>query len=101
MSVEAESSHPISCYILLLRDRWQSDRIVSDMEVQVKKRCVVEFLHVEKVAPTDIHCLLLNVYGDQSVDVNTVRQWVVCYSNGDSDVNDKPHSGQLHTAVTP
>jgi len=60
------------------------------MEVQVKKRCVVEFLHVEKVAPTDIHCLLLNVYGDQSVDVNTVRQWVVCFSNGDSNSESSP-----------
>ena len=52
----------------------QSDRMVSDMEVHMKQRCGTEFLHVEKMAPTDIHQHLLNVYGDQTVDVSTVRQ---------------------------
>ena len=33
----------------------QSDRMASDMEVWMKQRCVTEFLHVEKMAPTDIH----------------------------------------------
>ena len=51
----------------------QSDRMVSHMEVHMKQRCVNEFLHVEKMAPTDIHQCLLDVYGDQTVDVNTVR----------------------------
>jgi len=37
-------------------------------------------------APTDIHQCLLNAYGDQSVYVSIVRQWVVHISNGDSDV---------------
>ena len=36
------------------------------------------------VAPIDIHGHLLNIYGDQPVDVSTVRQWVVCFSSGDS-----------------
>ena len=67
----------------------------------MKQRCVTEFLHVEKTAPNDIHRHLLNVYEDQTVDVSTVRQWVVRFSSGDSDVKDKPHSGQPCTAVTP
>jgi len=33
----------------------QSDRVVSDVEVGVKQGCVIEFLHVEIVVPTDIH----------------------------------------------
>ena len=41
----------------------QSDTAVSDMEVGMKKRCVTEFLHAEKMAPN----------GDQTVDVSTVR----------------------------
>ena len=49
----------------------QSDKMVSDMEVHVKQRCVTEFLHAEKMAPTDIHLCLLNIYGDQTVHVNT------------------------------
>jgi len=33
----------------------QSDKMASDMEVHIKQRCGIEFLHVEKVAPTNIH----------------------------------------------
>jgi len=51
----------------------QFDRMVSDMEVQMKRRCVTEFLHAEKMPPADIHQHLLNIYGDQTVDVSTVR----------------------------
>ena len=36
------------------------------------------------MAPTDIHQHLMNVSGDQTVDVSTVKQWVVHFSNGDS-----------------
>jgi len=35
------------------------------------------------------------------VDVSAVRRWVVRFSSGDSDVKDKPCSGQPCTAVTP
>ena len=38
----------------------------------MNQRCVIEFLHAEKIAPTDIHRCLRNVYGDQSVDVGTI-----------------------------
>ena len=52
----------------------QSDRMVSDVQVNMKKRCGIEFLHLEKMAPVDIHQCLLNIYGDQIVDVSTARQ---------------------------
>ena len=42
-------------YIQQMAAEGQSDSIVSDMEVQMKQRCVTEFLRVEKMAPTDIH----------------------------------------------
>ena len=60
----------------------QTDRIVSDMEVCIKQKFIIEFLHAEKMVHTDIHRWLLNVYGDQTVDVNTVRWWVVRFSGG-------------------
>jgi len=49
----------------------QRDRMASDIEVH---RCkgVVEFLHAEKNG-TNWH--LLNIYGDQTVDVSTVGWW--------------------------
>jgi len=43
----------------------QFDKMVSDMEVHVKQRDGTEFVHEEKMAPTDIHQHLVNVYGDQ------------------------------------
>ena len=68
----------------------QPDKMESDMEVHMKKRHRIEFLHVEKMAPTDIHQHLLDVYGDQAVDVSTVRQWMVCFSSGYSDSGSPP-----------
>ena len=62
----------------------QSDKMVSDMEVCMKQRCVTEFLHAEKMAPIDIHQHLLNIYGDQTVDVSTVRWWVVHFRTANS-----------------
>ena len=44
---------------------------------------------------------MLSIYGDQTADMGTVRQWVVCFTSGDSDMKDKPHSGQPHTAFPP
>jgi hypothetical protein len=64
----------------------QSGVMASDVEVRTKQRCVIEFLHAEKIAPIEIHRRLLNVYGDQTVDVSTVRRWVLHFSSGDSDV---------------
>jgi len=72
----------------------QSDKMVSDMEVRMKQRRVIEFLRAGKNAPNDIHRHLLNVYGDQTVVVSTVRWWVSRFSSGDSDVQDKPRSGR-------
>jgi hypothetical protein len=79
----------------------QSEKMASDMEVRMKQRCVIEFLHAEKIAPNDIHRCLLNVYGDQTVDVSTVRRWVELFISGYSDMKGKPCSGQPCTAVTP
>ena len=62
----------------------QSDRMVSDVEACMKQRCVIEFLHAQKEAPIDIHWCLLNIYGGQTVDVSTVRQGVVHFSNSGS-----------------
>ena len=66
----------------------QSDRMASDMEVWMKQMCLIEFLYEEKMALIDIHQHLLNVDGDQAVDVSTVGWWVVHSSSGDSSERD-------------
>jgi hypothetical protein len=79
----------------------QSDKMASNMEVRMNQMCVIEFLHAEKIATNDIYRRLLNVYGDQTTDVSTVRRWAAGFSSGDSDVKDKPRSGRPCTAFTP
>ena len=52
----------------------QSDKMASEMEMRMKQRCGIEFLPGEKIAPTNIYWHLLNVSGDQTVDMSTVRR---------------------------
>ena len=63
----------------------QSDKMVSDVEVYLRKRFGIKFLHVEKMVLINSHRYLLNIYGYQTVDVSIVRWWVVCFSNSDID----------------
>ena len=48
--------------------------MTSDMRVHMKQICVIEFLHIKKIAPSDIHQSLLNAYEDQTVDMSMVKQ---------------------------
>jgi len=76
---------PISHCILLpcniMAAEGQSDTMASDMEVCMAQRCGTEFFLAEKMPLIDIHQYLPNASGDQTVDVSTVRQWVVCFSS--------------------
>jgi hypothetical protein len=44
-------------------------------DVRFKQRAVIE-LTAERVPPVEIHRRMQVIYGDQCVDVNTVRYWV-------------------------
>ena len=82
---------PIFHYILFLCDRWQRRDsltnwcLVFDMEVPMEQGCRTEFLQEGKNGTHWHLSALLNIYGDQTVDVSTVGQWVVCFSSGSSD----------------
>ena len=52
-------------------------------EVLFKQRAVIEFLTAEKVPPIEIHRRMQGVYGDQCVDVSTVRRWVRRFKDGE------------------
>jgi hypothetical protein len=91
---------PLNCVaVQQMAAEGYSDKMAPDMEEHLKKRCVIEFRHAEKIAPNDIHRCLLNVYGDQTVDVSSVRRWVVRFSSGDSEVKDKLHFELSCTAI--
>jgi len=70
-------------------------------DVRFKQRAVIEFLTAEKVPPTEIQRRLQAVYGDQCVDVSTVRRWVRRFKDGElgqADLSDKTRSGRPATA---
>ena len=85
---------PIFHYILLLCDRWQQRGSLTKWCQPWK--CIwsnsvsMNSSMQKKMAPTDIPWCLLNVYGYQTVDVGTVRWWVVHFSSGDSDLRSSP-----------
>ena len=70
-------------------------------EVRFKQLAVIEFLTAEKVPPIEIRRRMQAVYGDQCVDVSTVRRWVRRFKDGESgqaDLSDKTRSGRVVTA---
>jgi len=70
-------------------------------DTRFKQRAVIEFLTAEKVPPIEIHRRMQDVYGDQCVDVSTVRRWVRRYKDGElgqADLSDKTRSGRPVTA---
>ena len=80
MAVKVEPSHQYSvtfCGCVTDGSTGAVWQMVSDMEVCMKQRRVTVFFHAGKMTPTDIHWCLLNMYGDQRVDVSSVRWWGV------------------------
>jgi len=88
VAVEVEPSHQYSTFYFVatwqMAAEGQSDKVMSDMKVHMKKRCVTGFLHEEEKVPINIHWHLLNISRDQTVDVRAARQRIVCFSSGSS-----------------
>jgi transposase len=70
-----------------------------DIDVRLKQRCVIEFLDGEHIAPIELHQRLKNFYGEQTVDISTVRRWIRRVSDAVSELKDMPRSGRPCTAV--
>ena len=54
---------------------------------------------MEKKSPTDAHECFLSLFGDQTVDVSTGRQWAVRFSSGDSDRGAAPPLVQIFMSI--
>jgi len=70
-------------------------------DVRFKQLAVIEFLTAKKVPPIEIHRRMQAVYGDQCVDVSTVRRWVRRFKDGElgqADLSDRTRSGRPVTA---
>jgi len=70
-------------------------------DVRFKQRALIEFLTAENVLPIEIRRRMQAVYGDQCVDVSTVRRWVRRFKDGElgqASLSDKTRSGRPVTA---
>jgi hypothetical protein len=103
MAVEVEGSLQLFVsFVAVLQTAAEKHfyKMASDLDVHTKQRCVLNSSMRERISPVDIHGRLLNIYGDQTVDVRTVRRWVVRFSRGGSDVRDRPRWGRPCTAAS-
>lgn len=64
-----------------------SSKMMSDMKVHIKQRCVLWIFPCRKIG---IHLCLLTIYGDQTMGVSIVKKCVFC--SGDNNACDKPCS---------
>ena len=104
MAVEVEPSHQysITCYCHVTDGSRGAVWQIGIWHGNVYEAKVCHWIPpCKKMAPIDIHQQLLDVSGDQAVDVSTVRQWVVSFSSDDSSMKNKPRSRWPRTAVTP
>ena len=61
-------------------------------DVRFKQRAVIEFLIAKRVPPIENHRRMQAIYGDQCVDVITVRRCVRRFKDGElgqADLSDK------------
>jgi hypothetical protein len=61
-------------------------------DVQLQQHVVIVLKKKKKVPPIEIHIRMQAVYGDQCVDVSTVRRWVRRFKDGElgqTDLSDK------------
>jgi hypothetical protein len=68
------------------------------MSTKSKQRAVTEYLSAEHVMPTEIHCYLKTVYGENTVDRTTVNCWAIKFHEckpGCANTVDQHHSGRL------
>jgi hypothetical protein len=59
---------------------------------------LLEFLNAESTVSIEIQCFKNN-YGDMTVDVGTVKEWVRHVNDGGCGLQDMPRSGCPHTAA--
>jgi len=55
-------------------------------------RGVIRVLQAENVRPSDIHRILVAVYGEHVMKAASVRKWCTMFRNGRTDVHDSERS---------
>lgn len=62
------------------------------MKIHTNQRSLTDFIHAVKTVHTDIYQRFLNIYGQQIVDVRTIRWCVINFGSSENDICNKVHS---------
>ncbi|GBN07123.1 hypothetical protein AVEN_88488-1 [Araneus ventricosus] len=57
-------------------------------------RSVIRILHAKNVKPAEIHCQLVEIYGEHVMTDGIVRMWVRQFNDGRTNVHDEARSGR-------
>ncbi|UYV61245.1 hypothetical protein LAZ67_1004081 [Cordylochernes scorpioides] len=57
-------------------------------------RSVIRFLNAKNDSPVEIHCQLVEVYGEKCMDIKNVRKWCREFNEGRINVHDEQRSGR-------
>jgi hypothetical protein len=68
-------------------------RMADVIDTCMKQRAVTKFLTAEEVGPIEMYRCLNIVYGEHTVDVSTVRCWIMHFKSGETEIRDKSRSG--------
>ena len=60
------------------------------MDVNTRQRMLTELLTAEGSRPVQIHRRLSSVYGEDAVEVSSVRRWLRRFNSGEKDVGNSP-----------
>jgi transposase len=60
------------------------------VDVNTRQRMVTELLTAEGSSPIEVHRRLRSVYGEDAVEISSVRRWIRRFNSGEKDVGDNP-----------
>ena len=63
-----------------------------------RQKAVIEFLTKEGNAAKNISDRLNVVYGENRLSFRSVKRWVTYFKNGNTDIDDKVHTGRPRSA---
>ena len=71
------------------------------MYVRTRQRVVTEFITAEGFSPIEVHRRLRSVYGEDAIDVSSVRRWVRRFKGDEKDIGDRPGSALAKSFTRP
>lgn len=71
-----------------------------NINISFRHCAVLEFLVKEGNAAAKIHFRLQCIYGDVCMVTSSVRRWIKCFKNGNTNILDEPHSSCPWTSST-